>query len=944
MIYDIRDFLKRFFGSRLFVISVVFVALFALVLGRVFSLQIVNGKSYQDNFTLRITKPLSIKATRGCIYDCNGNLLAYNELAYKLSITDSGVYSRVSEKNRILNAQLAEILAMLERNGDEMTNNFKISYDPESDTYSFTVSGNSLNRFRADVFGRTTVDKLQYNDTFGFDELNATAEQIMEYLMSSSKGFGADKKSVDEVYGRDLGYRIVVIRYAMKSNSFARYKTTTVAENISDRSVAYINEHMDSLIGMSIEEDTIRRYNYSQYFSNIIGYTGRISASEYEELHEKDPSYTNNDEIGKAGLEQYYESYLRGKNGEQNIYADNVGRVLEVISSTDSVAGSDLYLSLDADLQRAVYLALQQEIAGIVYANIKNRNIPEQDMYYALINNNVIDITHFSADDASETERLVYRDFAKIRKDELNTINEQLRTSPVALSQMSEEVLDDFTLIISMLKKDGILLSKAIDEKDSVYQQWHDQKISPKKYLTHCVSMQWIDISLLAKDKKYANIDEIYSSLCDYILERLEANNDFSKLVYRYMIDRNQVSPKNLCLILFDQGVLDYDDESINSLQNGSLSSFDFLLEKINNIEITPAQLALDPCTGSCVITDVNTGAVKALVSYPGYDNNKFANGVDAKYFNALLADNSKPMWNYATQEQTAPGSTFKMVTATAAMAEEVVNTTERLQCTGKFYEVSNEPTCWIYPRSTHGFLTLAESLKVSCNVFHYTLGYKLATKNTGVYNDSTGISYIQKYASLYGLDRKSGIEIEESTPSIATQYPVMAAIGQSNNNYTTVSLSRYVTAVASGKLYSYQLMDRIVDSEGNVVKRYTPDYENIYGILNGEQWNALHSGMRMAVENLDVFRGFNISVAGKTGTAQQIETRPNHALFLGYAPYDNPEISIAIRISYGYSSHNAATAARNIISYYYGEQSLDDILGLKASGVNGSSNNAVTD
>lgn len=92
----------------------------------------------------------------------------------------------------------------------------------------------------------------------------------------------------------------------------------------------------------------------------------------------------------------------------------------------------------------------------------------------------------------------------------------------------------------------------------------------------------------------------------------------------------------------------------------------------------------------------------------------------------------------------------------------------------------------------------VSEALRDSCNVFFYTTGFRLASKDTGSYDDENGMKYIQKYASIYGLDQKSGVEIVEKTPSIATQYPVMAAIGQSNNNFTTISLSRYVTAVAS--------------------------------------------------------------------------------------------------------------------------------------------------
>lgn len=192
----------------------------------------------------------------------------------------------------------------------------------------------------------------------------------------------------------------------MLGNRFARYKEVKIATDVSDKTVAYVNEHMDTLSGISVNEDMIRKYNYSEYFSSIIGYTGPISESEYTALHKKNKDYTQNDTVGKAGLEQYYETYLRGKNGEQKFYIDNVGRISEIISSTDSVAGDDLYLSIDADLQKATYLALQNEIAAIVYSNIKSGEIPINDVYTALIGNSVINTEHFSKAKASDTEKM----------------------------------------------------------------------------------------------------------------------------------------------------------------------------------------------------------------------------------------------------------------------------------------------------------------------------------------------------------------------------------------------------------------------------------------------------------------------------------------------------------------------------------------------------------
>ena len=935
MSYDIKDFLKKFFSSRLFVLAAVFIVFFGIILARIFTLQVVNGKSYQENFSLKIQMKQPINAARGNIYDKNGKLLAYNELAYSISINDSTTYSSTKEKNKAVNAELAEILTVLKNNGEPLNNDFKIDRKKDG-TYSFNVSGSSLNRFRADVFGKSSADDLEYDKDTGIDEANATAEQIMEYLM------GKDNFGISSKYDGDLAYRIVVVRYAMLGNRFARYKEVKIATDVSDKTVAYVNEHMDTLSGISVNEDMIRKYNYSEYFSSIIGYTGPISESEYTALHKKNKDYTQNDTVGKAGMEQYYETYLRGKNGEQKFYIDNVGRISEIISSTDSVAGDDLYLSIDADLQKATYLALQNEIAAIVYSNIKSGEIPINDVYTALIGNSVINTEHFSKAKASDTEKNVLSVFKSRQKTTLGKIKQELTSSPEALNTMSDEVLDEFTYIISMLKDDQVLLKNEIDTSDSVYQKWKNQKISPKEYLSYCITQHWIDISQLNVDEKYADSTEVYDALCKYILKNIKTDTEFSKIIYQYMITRGEISPRQLCLILFDQGVLDYDDATVNKLKNGSLSPRDFLMKKIYNIEITPAQLALEPCTGSCVVTDEKTGEIRAMVSYPGYDSNKLANGVDSEYFASLQHDKSSPLLNYATQQKTAPGSTFKLVSATAGLAENVITTSDQIRCTGIYNDISNKPKCWIYPGS-HGLDNVSEAIRDSCNVFFYTVGNRLAQKKTGSYNDANGIDLIQKYAHIYGLDQKTGLEISESKSSVATEYPVMAAIGQSDNNYTTVALSRYVTAVASGKKYNYQLMNKIVDADGKTVKKYKADYEDISDTLTSSQWDAIHSGMREVVSTMDRFQGFDIPVAGKTGTAQQTG-HANHGLFVGYAPYDDPEITIAVRIANGYSSHNAATAARNVISYYYKETSMKDIKEMKAAGANGNIRNSVAD
>ena len=935
MIYDLKEFFERLIKSRLLVLSTIMFLMFAMMLARLFSLQIINGESYQENFVMRIERTLSKEATRGNIYDCNGKLLAYNELAYSVTISDSGSYRNDRVKGETLNPQLAEIVQMLDRNGDTFYNDFKIDLN-EDGSYSYNVSGTKLKRFLADVFGKSSYDSLKYNEKYKFNEATATPEQVMTYLKGTFY--------IDESFDKATAYKVACIRFAMKSTSFKRFETTLIAQDVSDRTLAYINEHSDRLIGIGIEEDMIRKYNYSEYFASIIGYTGTISEAEYEQLSATDESYTTNDTVGKSGLEQFYESYLRGNNGEQVVYVDTVGRIQEIVSNTNPVAGNDLYLSIDAELQKNAYLLLEQEIAGIVYSNIKEGNISITDVYIALLDNNVIDIMHFDNDDATETEKLVYQNFLIQQEQAIEDLRSQFYAAyPLTNSQMSEEMLDYVTYVIDLLKAEKVLVTSKIDTNDSVYKTWRDGYLSPKEYLSYCIGKQWIDISLLKVDSKYADTSEIYDALIDYVLNEAVTDKNFSKYVYQYMVPKNEVTGKQLCLLLYEQGVLDYDDTVYQQLKNGSLSPYNFLVDKINNIEITPAQLALDPCTGSTVITDVNTGEVKALVSYPGYDNNRLANGVDAAYYAGLNDDNSRPLWNYATQEKTAPGSTYKMVSSVAGLAENIMDTTQNVICTGIFKDIENEPKCHTWPYYGHGYVNVTDAIQESCNIYYYTVGYNLSFLDTGVYNDPVGIKYINKYSSLFGLDQKTGLEVAESQSQIADEYPVMAAIGQSNHNMTTAALSRYVTAVSNGKLYNYQLMNKIVDCNGNLVVNYEPQYEDISEVISNEEWAAIRLGMNRVTQNV-YFDSLGFKVAGKTGTAQQVKTRPNHALFVGYAPYEEPEISIATRIAYGYTSVNATVVSRNILSVYFEVQTVDDILALKAEGANSSSSNIVTD
>ncbi len=939
--------------------AILFVCMTTVLLLRLFQLQIINGADSQSDYLMRVIKTRSLNSTRGNIYDRNGKLLAYNELAYGITIEDNGSYSGNGElsatqvKNRSINEDIAQILHTMDQNGDAIDNDFSITLT-EDGNYEFTVSGTKLQRFRADVYGESDMDKLGYNEKLGYDTATATPEQIMEYL----GGTNSNCFDISETYDKKDAYRITIIRYKMRQNSYQKYIAATIASDVSEETVAYVSEHADELQGVEITEDTIRRYNDSKYFAHLIGYTGQIDEEEFIAFggEEEGSEYSRTDTVGKSGIEQYMDTELKGKKGEEKLYVDNMGKELETIERTEPVAGNDVYLSIDMDLQEAVYDLLEQEIAGIVYSKIINAKtyeasgssdikIPIDDVYYALINNNVIRMEHFAAEDASDTEKKVYKSFCKRRKKVLGEIEKELTGSqPTPYENLSEDMQIYMSYIVSMLTDQQIIVTDKIDWNDETYIAWKNDEISLQEYLYHVIGAQWFDITKFPADSRYSDSEELYRVLVDYILDELEEDDGFCKRIYKYMIRDNVIDGVQVCLILYDQEVLDYDDEMIAELKNHTLSPFDFMMERIKNLEITPAQLALDPCTGSCVLTDVQTGELLACVTYPGYDNNRLANTVDSAYFASLMSDLSSPFYNNATQQKTAPGSTFKMVTATAGLTEGVISTSTLIEDKGKFEKVEDGPKCWIYPGSTHGKINVSEALRDSCNYFFYELGWLFSQVGEN-YVESAGIKTLQKYAKLYGLDEKTGIETVESTPEIADAYPITAAIGQSNHNYTTIALSRYVTAVAnSGTVYNYTLLSKLTDTEGNVLETYAPTVRNEMTEISASTWDAIHRGNRMVVENLECFDDFgDIEVAGKTGTAQQVQSRPNHALFVGYAPYRNPKISIATRIAYGYTSHNAADVSAKILKYYFDLEDADELLNGSAANV-GNNSNSFTD
>ena len=936
---------NKLLKSRLVVLGLINAILIFLLVIKLYNLQIINGESYVNNYIQKTERTTTIAASRGNIYDSNGELLAYNELAYKAIVRDNGDYKNSNDKNLML----YKLVNMLREHGERVVGDLQIAL-LDNGEYEFTSTSEAARkRFLRDYYGLHSVDEL--DDKAGKYPSSITADKIIEDKLSY---YGLDKLKDDEGSPIELTslqkLDLINIRYTMSFNAYKNYEATTVAENISNEAKVAIEENADTLLGVEIEETTKRVYNNSIYFSSILGYTGIVQEDQLEQLQAINPDYNSKDIVGRTGIEQYMETELQGKKGSRTMYVDNLGHIMEITSETKSEPGHDVYLTIDSKLQIGIYHLLEQHLAGVLATKLVNednpntaytdstaRLIPIKDAYFQLINNNVLSMDAFYAEDASSNEQEIASITSSYKKSVLAKISRELSGDEnTPLSELPEDIYAYIYYIYNHLSSDDIqiVIEDQIDKNSDYYKKWVDDSLSFRDYLYYGISDNWIDSTKLASDIKYSDSTALFDSLIDYINTSMSDDTGFNKLLYKHMINQGLVTGRQLCIALFDQEVLEKNDEELNALYaNGDEYAYTFFKRMVSTIKLTPAQLALDPCTAGCVVTDVNTGEVKALVSYPGYDNNRLANTMDTAYYNQLLNDQSLPLYNNATQARKAPGSTFKPITAVAALEEGIISPLDTINCTGIYDEIEPPLRCWIYP-GFHGSQTIVEGIKNSCNYFFADLGHRLSMDENEEYSADLGIERLRKYITLFGLDHKSGVEINETDPIMTNTSPEQSAIGQGTNAYSNIQLSRYVTAIANkGNVYELSLIDKTTDFNGNTLMDYSPQLSNHIDVKD-ETWNTVQSGMRAVIEEgsaSQLFSDLEVNIAGKTGTAQESKARANHAFFISFGPFENPQVAVTVNIPYGYSSSNAASIAKDVYRLNFGYTSLNSILNSNA-------------
>ncbi len=659
--------------------TIVYIAGIILLI-QLFNLQIIHGAEYRETSNSRLTRETVVKAARGSIKDRTGVELVRTDTGYSAEIYST----KVSDEE--LNLAIKKFIEILESNKDTYIDNLPIKVEP----FEFSEEDEDYQK--------------EWKRENNLDE-NYSAEQVFNAL-----------KEKYEISEEDVNTarKIMAIRYEISSKGYSSTRSVTIARDISNTSAVQIREQNAKLAGINVVTEPTVAYTSGNLASHILGYVGAISEEEYSTRKD---TYRNDDVIGKDGVQKVFEEYLKGTDGIKQVDMTVDGAITSEYISEEAVAGSDVVLTIDANLQKVAEEALEKNIKDIA-------------------------------------------------------------------------------------------------------------------------------------NGKYG-----------------EGN---------------------------------------------------------------------DADAGAVVVMNVNTGEILAMASYPDYNPERYSEEYDPN-------DETGKYYNRAIRSIYAPGSTFKMVVASAALDTGEITTKTRINDNG-VYPYGDGQACWYY-RSYgvgHGYLNLTQAIKYSCNYFFYDLGYRM------------GIDTIADYAGRYGLGKRTGVELMgESSGIVAsreyansigytTWYPadtLSAAIGQSFNSYTPIQMARYISMIANGgKNVDVSTIKSIINPDGTEVSK--EEIENFVKDTVGTE-NELKEDLNISEENLDAIRegmkgvtsepggtaystfaDFDIDIAGKTGSAQTGNEGEADGWFVGFAPYDEPEIAVVVMVEKAGSGGYTAVVAKEIMEEYFGMNS----------------------
>lgn len=434
--------------------------------------------------------------------------------------------------------------------------------------------------------------------------------------------------------------------------------------------------------------------------------------------------------------------------------------------------------------------------------------------------------------------------------------------------------------------------------------------------------------------------EEEYKSRPDYGM-----NDYIGKLGIEYIFEdylRGKVGTKQVDMDVEGTTVAEYDTKE--AIQGSDVVlTIDASLQKVaeealaKNLEKLRNGGFGEKCNanrGAVVVTNVKTGEILAMVSLPNYEPQLFLNGISDEKWKEY--QESEALYNVAAQGSYAPGSTFKMITAIAGLETGAITATEKINDVG-VYPHGHHPECW--NKWGHGWIDVANAIKQSCNYFFYEIGYRM------------GIEPLEKYARYFGLGEKTGVEVlSETSGTLAgkTYYDkigqtwylgntLSAVIGQAENSFSPLQMAKYISMLTNGgKNIDLTFVKTIINQDGTKVSdeeiksyvdrklgRTNTKKEDLN--INPDNLKTVLEGMKSVANDpggtaYNVFKDFSIEIGGKTGSAEA--GNKVNGWFVGFAPFDEPEIAIVVFVEGGKHGSYTAEVARDIISEYFGMSS----------------------
>ena len=408
-----KVFLKqalRIITDRLFIMLIFIIILLGIIIVRVYDLQIIHHNEYDSSIRATIQRKIEVDAPRGLIFDRYGRPLAINQPTYVLNV-DQGV--RMS--NEELNGMLLRLIQLLRTNGDQYVDEVPIT---QEGPFEYRFSENTKKQF---------IQSLPFkNDEEKGKAYDYTAQELLDYLK------GPEVFNIDASIADNDARGIVALRYELFKLSWSKYKLITVATDVSLETISAVEEKNHDYLGVITDVKPVRYYPEGELFSHIIGYTRKITASQFESMAED--GYEKDDVVGQMGLEQTQEAELRGIKGAEIVEVDNRGRKVRTVEKEDEVQGNNVFSTIDAGLQKEAYDILEKQLTEIIIIRLQGgtkdiASISGNEVIYSLVESNAVSFTQMKKALAGtkqhELNSRIEQEFAQLNEFQKSGITEK---------------------------------------------------------------------------------------------------------------------------------------------------------------------------------------------------------------------------------------------------------------------------------------------------------------------------------------------------------------------------------------------------------------------------------------------------------------------------------------------------------------------------------------